>query len=68
MGLQPIAIAVTSSLFQNPKVYVANSGSDSVTVIELPSSTNMKDIRHITVGKRPRDIGFNEITSLVYIE
>ena len=59
-GTDPVDIAIDTT---RNKVYVANEGSDDVTVID--GSTNAT--RTVKVGKRPQHIAVNTKTNKVYV-
>jgi YVTN family beta-propeller protein len=61
VGIEPIAIGIHEL---TNKVYVANRGSDSVSVISGDSNTKINDI---PVGNRPVAIGINPLTDKVYV-
>jgi YVTN family beta-propeller protein len=45
-------------------IYVANSGSDTVSVIDVKNNTNIKNI---TVGDRPQDIVIPQYRNTIYV-
>ena len=61
VGIEPIAIGIHEL---TNKVYVANRGSDSISVIAGDSNTKIKDI---PVGNRPVVIGINPLRDKVYV-
>ncbi|MGH9980320.1 MAG: YncE family protein, partial [Nitrososphaeraceae archaeon] len=61
VGIEPKDIEIHE---RTNKVYVANRGSDSVSVISGDSNTKIKDI---PVGNRPVAIGINNFGDKVYV-
>jgi YVTN family beta-propeller protein len=62
VGNIPNSIAVEAFDFNT--VYVANGGSNSISVISGENNSRIKDIR---VGEEPRAIGINEMTNTIYV-
>lgn len=60
-GSRPMGLAVNSS---TSRIYVANSVSDNVSVIDGASSTV---IATIPAGRTPRDVAVNSKTNMVYV-
>jgi YVTN family beta-propeller protein len=61
VGIHPIGIATNP---QNGKIYVANAGSDTVSVID---SNTFKVISTIPVGNNPLDVALNPSNGKVYV-
>lgn len=63
VGNFPLAIAILEGL-GTIYVYVANSGSNTVSVIDARNNTKIGDV---PVGEKPADIGVSESTGTVYV-
>src|SRR6187551_746689 len=61
VGIHPTGIAVNPN---NNKIYVANAGSDSISVIDGLST---RLLNKITVGDNPIDIEVNPSNNKVYV-
>ena len=56
-----------SALAVNSKIYITNSVSNNVTVIDLINGTDYRIAKNISVGKNPNAIVVNEVKNLLYV-
>ena len=61
VGKYPVAININED---NNTIYVANSGSKSITVVDGDTNTQLEDIK---IHTTPIDIAVNEQTNLIYV-